>query len=111
MKIMRNLASVVLTAALAAGCYGTTDVSGTVVTPDMDYVGPDVQVVADYDYPVFYSGGAYYRYDNGIWLRSHYHDRGYIRATAVPNAVLTISSPESYRHYHHRGMANRVHRY
>src|SRR5262249_7230450 len=111
MKIMRNISSAVLAAALAAGCYGSTDVSGTVVTPDMDYVGPDVQVVADYDYPVFYSGGVYYRYDNGVWLRSRFHDRAYIRATAVPRAVLTIRSPETYRPYHHRGMANRVHRY
>ena len=77
MKIMRNIFAAVVTVVLAgAGCYGTTDVSGTVTTPDMAYVGPDVQVVADYDYPVFYSGGAYYRYDNGVGLCSQRHNRG-----------------------------------
>jgi hypothetical protein len=111
MKIMRNVFAAVVTVVLAgAGCYGTTDVSGTVTTPDMAYVSPDVQVVTDYDYPVFYSGGAYYRYDNGVWLRSHRHDRGYIRATGVPRGVLSIRTPGAYVHYH-RGMANRVHRY
>ena len=108
MKSLRNLiVSLVAAGTLAgAGCYGETQVTAT--TPDLAYVGPDVQVVAESDYPVFYSGGAYYRYDNGVWLTSRYHDRGFIHARIVPRAVLGIDRPYAYVHYHHRHeMGNR----
>ncbi len=35
-------------------------------SPSMEYVSPGVQVIADYDYPVFYSDGYYWRYDNNV---------------------------------------------
>lgn len=108
MRYLRNLtAALVAAGALAtAGCYGETTVRAT--TPDLAYVGPDVQVVADYDYPTFYSGGYYYRYDNGVWLSSNYYDRGFIRARIVPRAVLGIDRPYAYVRYHHRHeMGNR----
>lgn len=110
MKSLRNLVAAALFASFAgAGCYGTTEVRGTAYasTPQLEYVSPGVQVVADYDYPVFYSNNYYYRYDNGVWLSSRYHDRGFIRAQVVPQAVVRIDRPYAYVRYHHRAVGNR----
>ena len=59
--------SLVASAALA-GCYseepGVDYGGGGYVgngAPGMEVVSPGVQVVADYDYPVFYSDGYYWR--------------------------------------------------
>src|SRR5207244_1286987 len=41
------------------------------------YVSPNVQVIEDYDYPVFFSDGMYWRNDGGVWYSSSYHDRGW----------------------------------
>jgi hypothetical protein len=117
MTFRRSISSLALSAVLGLGaCYGTTTVRGHayVATPQLEYIGPDVQVVSDYDAPVFYSQSYYWRYDNGIWLRSSYHDRGFARVTVVPRAVLSIQTPGAYVHYHARVRANRVprdHRY
>ena len=110
MMIRTLAASFLAAAALAAGgCYGTTDVSADV---PLAPIGGDVSVVTDYDYPVFYSGGVYYRYgDDGGWYRSHYHDRGFVRVDHVPDHIRRIERPEAYRHYHAQPMANRVHRH
>jgi len=110
MTFSRSIPALALALGLgAAGCYGTTTVRGTAYTstPDLEYIGPDVQVVADYDRPVFYSQNYYWRYDDGVWLRSPYHDRGWARVTTVPRAVLSIRTPGAYVHYHHRSMGNR----
>lgn len=64
------------------------------------YVNPDVQVIEDYDYPVFYSGGLYWRYDGGVWYSSSWHDRGWVVEHNVPTAVVHIDRPEGYVHYH-----------
>ena len=72
------LAAGLLTAAAASGCFADAEVGATAsydaeVTgpaPDMAEVSPGVQVVADYDEPVFYSDGFYWRYYNNIWYRS-----------------------------------------
>jgi len=110
MTFRRSILSIATTALLGLGaCYGTTTVRGQayVTTPQLEYIGPDVQVVADYDAPVFYSQSYYWRYDNGIWLRSSYHDRGFARVTVVPHAVLSIRTPTAYVHYHAHVMGNR----
>lgn len=68
--------------------------------PSMAYVAPGVQVVADYDYPVFYSDGYYWRYgDGGVWYRSGYYDRGWAVSYNVPYGVRGIARPEAYAHY------------
>jgi hypothetical protein len=110
MKSLHLLVGGVLAASLAAaGCYGTTEVRGVAYTstPSLEYVAPGVDVVADSDYPVFYSNNYYYRYDNGVWLASRYHNRGWVRAEVVPQAVLRIDRPYAYVHYHNRGVGNR----
>jgi hypothetical protein len=68
-------------------------------TPSMAYVGPGVQVVTDYDYPVFFSDGYYWRYDSGLWYRSGFYNRGWAVSYDVPYAVRGISRPEGYVRY------------
>ena len=67
--------------------------------PSMAYVSPGVQVIADYDYPVFYSDGYYWRYDNNVWYRSGFYNRGWGVSYDVPIGVRGISRPEGYAHY------------
>jgi hypothetical protein len=86
-----------------AGCAGTGQVGysahATVSTPDLVYVSPGVQVIADYDEPIFYSNNYYWRYDSGIWYRSPYHTRGWVRSYDVPVAIRRIDRPTAYIRY------------
>jgi hypothetical protein len=67
--------------------------------PQMAYVAPGVQVIADYDYPVFYSDGYYWRYNGGMWYRSGFYNRGWALSYNVPVGVRGIARPEGYAHY------------
>lgn len=73
------------------------------VAPPMVEVEPGVQVIEDYDQPVFYSDNMYWRYDGGIWYSSRYHDRGWYRNDRVPERVHHIDHVENYRHYRSGG--------
>src|SRR3954469_1746204 len=98
---MRSIvAASILAAALAAGCAATvaTDAYG----PDLVTVSPGVQVIADYDEPIFYSDGFYWRYDAGVWYRSNYYTGGWAYARP-PVAVMRIQQPYAYRHYRPNG--------
>jgi hypothetical protein len=70
--------------------------------PNLEYVGPGVQVVADYDQPVFYSGGSYWLYSGDAWYRSPYYNGGWVYA-APPAAILSIRQPYAYVHYRSQG--------
>ena len=100
----RALLPVAALAALAiGGCYsdagvGYTDTYAT--GPSLAYVSPGVQVVADYDYPVFFSDGFYWQYNGGYWYRSPYWNRGFVATYDVPYAVRGINRPWAYAHYH-----------
>lgn len=99
--------SIVITAALlaaaATGCYTEADVGYTAgyaaPAPDLVYVSPGVQVVADYDYPVFFSDGVYWRYDGGVWYRSPRWNGGWAVSYNVPVTVRGIDRPGRYVHY------------
>ncbi len=101
---MRALLRVTLLAALAAGgCYSDTGVGYSAAYstgPTLAYVAPGVQVVADYDYPVFFSDGFYWQYYGGYWYRSPYWDRGWVATYNVPYSVRGIQRPWAYAHYH-----------
>jgi hypothetical protein len=63
------------------------------------YVSPGVQVIENYDYPVFFVGGVYWRQEGGVWYSSSYHDRGWATSVEVPVTVRGISRPETYTHF------------
>ena len=95
----------------AVGCYTEASVGAgydadyAAPAPEMEVVTPGVQVVAvDYDYPVFYTDGAYWRYDGGVWYSSHVYNGGWAVSYNVPVGVRGISRPYAYAHY--RGNAN-----
>lgn len=112
-----TILSAVLLATALGGCYASGDVGyqatysggGEVYasTPDLVTVSPGVQVVADYDEPVFYSDGFYWRfYDNG-WYRSNNYATGWYYYERPPVAVLRIDRPTAYVHYRPSGYVAR----
>ncbi len=89
----------------AAGCLGTATVSGGggyYAQPDLIEIEPGVQVIVDYDEPIFYSDNYYWRNDGGVWYRSSYYNRGWVSASP-PVYVARINSPGRYRHYRPAG--------
>jgi hypothetical protein len=114
------LSAVLLAAAAAAGgCYTSADVGYTAnanvgvsgdayaATPDLVEVSPGVQVVADYDEPVFYTDGFYWRYYNNGWYRSNNYSTGWFYYDRPPGAVLRIDRPYAYAHYRPAGYVAR----
>jgi hypothetical protein len=95
----------------AIGCYAQGDVGYRVAyaspPPSLVYVSPGVQVVADFDYPVFLADGLYWRYDGGVWYRSRTYTGGWAVTTAVPVAVRRIDRPSRYVHYHATAVARK----
>jgi hypothetical protein len=99
---MRSIvpAALVLALALGTGCAAT--VAADAYGPDLVYVSPGVQVIADYNEPIFYSDGFYWRYYGGVWYRSSYYTGGWVYARP-PVAVLRIDRPHAYVHYRPAG--------
>ena len=89
---------------LVAGCYA----EGGYTTPsvgysaDLVYVAPGVQVIADYDEPIFYSDNFYWRFDGGTWYRSPHYNGGWVHQNPPP-ALLRIDEPRRYVHYRPQG--------
>lgn len=98
-KSFASLLFVVVIGAAGTACVASAGYSASATMPSMAYVGPDVQVIEDYDEPVFYSSSLYWRYDGGVWYQSRTHTGGWARATP-PAAVLRIQQPSMYVHYH-----------
>lgn len=108
-------------AAALAGCYvqetgpnysGGADVTvsadGYANTPDLVTVQPGVQVVADYDEPVFFVDGFYWRFYDGYWYRSSNYYAGWYFYERPPVAVLRIDRPYAYAHYRPPGYVARA---
>jgi len=92
-----------LVALLGAGCYaGEVEVrgGGVVERPDLVDVAPGVQVIADYDEPIFFADGGYWWSVDGLWYRSGAYTGGWALVTAPPLVVLNIHEPLRWRHYH-----------
>lgn len=85
------------------GCTGSAQMQysaeADVSPPPLVEVSPGVQVIADYDQPVFYSDNVYWRYDAGVWYRSPSHTTGWVRVEAVPPQIRRIDRPTAYVHY------------
>ena len=73
------------------------------VQPDLIAVSPGVEVVYDYDQPVFFVNGFYWHQEGGIWYSSHYHTGGWVRTSSPPREVVSIRNPGGYSHYHPAG--------
>ena len=105
-------AAAALMLALASGCYteegGYGYAQPAYVEPApaaVGYVGvaPGVEVVADYDYPVFFVGGVYWRSFGGVWYSSRVYNGGWAINYNVPMGIRGIGRPEMYAHYHPAG--------
>jgi hypothetical protein len=117
-------------AVAVGGCYASTGVgyqaayvgpapvytaSATTVSvdtygPDLVDVGGGVQVIADYDEPVFYSDNFYWRFYGGTWYRSNAYNRGWVVYNDVPYSVRRIDRPHAYVHYRPQGWTPRSQR-
>src|SRR5687767_3312968 len=92
-------------AALLAACTasGTTDVrysaTATASAPQFVEVEPEVQVIADYHEPVFYTDQTYWLFRGGVWYRSNDYRSGWVRIDAPPPRLRTIQRPERYVRY------------
>lgn len=88
------------------GYYGSASATVVAPSPDLVYVSPGVQVIADYDEPVFYTDGYYWRYYGGVWYRSHDWRGGWAYASP-PRPLLRIDRPYAYVRYRPRGYVSR----
>lgn len=105
----RTILPVLFSAILAGGCVEPAGVaySGSVSTPDLVAVGPGVQVIADYDEPIFFSDGFYWWWYDGYWYRSTYYTGGWTYVASPPLFSARISQPHIYRHYRPQGFVHR----
>ena len=106
--LMRSLILAALLGSTLAsvGCaahVGYAEPSGSV---DLVYAAPGVQVIADYDEPIFYSDGFYWRNYDGGWYRSAYYTGGWAVASP-PMAVMRIDRPHRFVHYRPSGYVAR----
>jgi hypothetical protein len=65
---------------------------------ELVYVAPGVQVLADYDEPIFYAHDFYWRFQNGRWYRSFSFASGWVEVPPTA-AVARIQRPQTYAHY------------
>ncbi len=73
----------------------------TVVEAEPSLVLVDgVWVVEDYDEPVFYDEGYYWRFFGGVWYRSNVHTGNWIRIDVVPTRVRAIDRPTRFVRFH-----------
>ena len=94
------LRTALLAAALAAGgCYAVeADYPGGTEV-GLTFVAPGVEVVTNFDEPVFFVDGFYWRWYSGYWYQSAWWDRGWEYRPAPPVALHNVARPWTYRHY------------
>lgn len=109
---MRKSFSSLLFVLLVGGCAasGSARYSASVTTPRLVYVSPGVQVIEDYDEPIFYSSNMYWRHDGGVWYQSRYHTSGWVRVASPPAPIVRIERPAMYVHYRGSAQATTVSR-
>src|SRR5262245_54640653 len=105
----RSFVLAAFVSAALAGCAGSGYVTtrATVVadtgTPDLVYVSPGVQVIADYDEPIFIADGYYWRYYDDTWFRSAYYTGGWSYVDSPPVVIARIDRPYRYERYRPQG--------
>jgi hypothetical protein len=103
--MLRALLPIALLFALGGGCYSGADRSvhsyaSYAATPTLLRIAPDVQVVADNPYPVFFADDAFWQSAGGVWYSSSTWNRGWVIAQRVPEGIRDITRPWTYAHYH-----------
>ena len=100
-KVLGSLLFVLVAGAAATACTatGSARYSASATMPTMVYVSPGVQVIEDYDEPVFYSSNVYWRYNGGVWYQSRAYTGGWVRVSTPPAAIVRIQQPAMYVHY------------
>ncbi len=76
-------------------------------TPDLVEAVPGVQVVADYDTPVFFNSGLYWRFNDGGWYSSSVYTGGWALNASPPSVIVHIDRPERFVHYRPSGYVAR----
>lgn len=107
--MLRTALPVLFSAILAGACVEPAGVaySGSVTTPDLVAVGPGVNVIADYDEPIFSADGFYWWFYDGFWYRSGAYTGGWVYVATPPIVVTRITQPHLYRHYRPHGFVHR----
>ncbi|HEX4416727.1 MAG TPA: hypothetical protein VH165_02460 [Kofleriaceae bacterium] len=110
MKLLVN--SLLMSSMLVAGCYAEDQAQPQYAggaeeddNGDLVEISPGVEVVADYDEPIFFSDGFYWANRGGVWYSSGWYRGGWTRADRVPEHVRGISNPERFAHYRPAGYA------
>jgi hypothetical protein len=75
--------------------------------PELVEVSPGVQVIYDYDEPIFFSDGFYWHQDNGVWFSSRSYRGGWGRYDGVPMRFRGNFNPHAYAHYRPAGYVSR----
>jgi hypothetical protein len=101
-----SLLQSVLVVALVGGCGASRLTYGGEATPDLVVISPGVQVIADFDTPIFYSSNYYWRNASGFWYRSKSYTNGWARAQVVPDGIRAIARPSVYVRYRRQARAN-----
>ena len=107
-----TLPALVLATAFATGCYAdgvgySATVSNAGYGVDLVYAAPGVQVIADYNEPIFYADGFYWRFSDNLWYRSTYYTGGWGYYATPPSAIVGIRRPHDYVHYRPQGWTPR----
>jgi hypothetical protein len=90
-----------MAASLASGCAARYSYA-----PELVYAEPGVQVIADFDEPIFYVDNYYWRFDGGVWYRSSRYTGGWAYMQPPP-AIVRIERPQAYVHYRPTGWVAR----
>jgi hypothetical protein len=94
--------------ATATGCYADDNAQyagdgGGDESADLVEVSPGVEVIADYNEPIFFADDLYWVNRGGIWYSSGWYGGGWARAGYVSPRIGGIVHPEGYAHYRPAG--------
>jgi hypothetical protein len=112
LKLAAVLVALVAPALLTSGCaarvYSEPPPTGPApYGPELVYAAPGVQVIADYDEPIFYADGFYWRWYGNQWYRSPYYTGGWTYYSSPPVVITRIQRPHTYAHYRPYGWRGR----
>ncbi len=85
--------------------YEGTDEGGA----DLVEVSPGVEVIADYDEPIFFADDYYWVNRGGLWYWSTWYGGGWAINHHPPGEVIHIDHPEHYAHYRPAGWVAHEH--